>query len=104
VKLHENPKDKREETIIHQPYQCAIQLIDSNKPVQRGDIVNFIKVKPFIYKGRTFTVKPTEHVKSIQEVKVEDYVRNLQTALNQTFKPMNIQFVEEEKVTLSDFI
>ncbi|MCK4952212.1 hypothetical protein KAS14_00285 [Candidatus Bathyarchaeota archaeon] len=104
VKLHENPQDKREKTTIHQPYQCAIQLIDSKKPVRRGDTVNFVKVKPFTYRGRSFTVKPTEHVESFQDVKVEDYVRNLKTALNQTFKLINIQFMEEEKVTLSDFI
>jgi DNA polymerase I len=106
VELHENPLEKRRETSIHQPYQSAIQLIDTGKPVHKGDIVHFIKVKPFSYRDRTFTVKPTEHVRNIREVNIEDYIRNLRTALNQTFEPMGLQFFEEggKKVTLSDFL
>jgi DNA polymerase elongation subunit (family B) len=105
VEIHEEPMKEMRETVLHQPYQCAIQLIDSGKPVQKGDTVNFIKVKPFQYKGRTFTVKPTEQVRSSQEVNIEDYIRNLTTALNQTFKPMDIKFTEEkEKVALTDFM
>jgi hypothetical protein len=67
--------------------------------------MHFIKVKPFNYQGRKFTVKPTEQVKSLHEINLEDYVRNLRTALNQTFKPMNIVFTNEKttKRTLSDF-
>ena len=106
VELHEDPKVKIEEQVFHQPYQCALQLIDSGQRVRRRDIVRFVKVKPFSYRGRTFTVKPTEHVKNIQEVNIEDYMRNLRTARNQTFKPMDLQFgVEVEgRVTLSDFL
>ena len=74
--------------------------------MQRGDTVNFVKTKPFQYKGRNFTVKPTENVSNLHEVNVDDYIRNLRTALNQTFKPMNIRFMEENErsTTLSDFI
>ena len=106
VELHEDPQAKIEEQVFHQPYQCALQLIDSGQRVRRRDVVRFVKVKPFSYRGRTFTVKPTEHVKNIQEVNIEDYMRNLRTALNQTFKPMDLQFgVEVEgRVTLSDFL
>ena len=106
VELHEDPQVKIEEKVFHQPYQCALQLIDSGQRVRRRDVVRFVKVKPFSYRGRTFTVKPTEHVKNIQEVNIEDYMRNLRTALNQTFKPMDLQFgVEVEgRVTLSDFL
>lgn len=105
VEIHEDPVEKMKEKVLHQPYQCAIQLIDSGKPVHTGDTVKFAKVKPFNYQGRPFTVKPTEQVRDFHEVNVEDYVRNLRTALNQTFKPMNINFNEEEgKVTLTDFI
>jgi DNA polymerase I len=105
VELHEDPEEKIVEQVFHQPYQCALQLIDSGKRIQRGDIVRFVKVRPFIYRGRTFTVKPTEQVRNVHEVNVEDYVRNLRTALNQTFKPMDLQFGEEAegRVTLSDF-
>jgi DNA polymerase elongation subunit (family B) len=105
VELHEDPEEKIVEQVFHQPYQCALQLIDSGKRIQRGDIVRFVKVRPFIYRGRTFTVKPTEQVRNVHEVNVEDYVRNLRTALNQTFEPMDLQFGEEGegRVTLSDF-
>ena len=106
VELHEDPQKKLKGTALHQPYQCAVQLLDSGQLVQRRNIVKFVKVKPFPYKGRTFTVKPTEQLKIFGEVNVEDYVRNLRTALNQTFKPMNIRFREEaeKRASLSDFI
>jgi DNA polymerase elongation subunit (family B) len=106
VEVHEDPAEKKAEKVLHQPYQCAVQLIDSGKQVKKGVTVNFVKVKPFQYGGRNFTVKPTEHVKGFHEVNVDDYVRNLRTALNQTFKPMNIRFSEDEerRVTLADFI
>jgi len=106
VEVHEDPVEKRKEKVLHQPYQCAIQLIDSGKPVQKGATVNFVKVKSFQYRGRIFTVKPTKHVRGFHEVNVDDYVRNLKTALNQTFKPMDIKFneLEERRVTLADFI
>ena len=104
--VHEDPEEKLNEKALHQPYQCAIQLLDSGETVTKGDIMHFVKVNPFRYRGRTFTVKPTEHVKSFREVNVEDYVRNLRTALNQTFKPMDLKFTDEEttKRTLSDFL
>jgi hypothetical protein len=75
------------------------------KSVKRGDLMHFIKVKAFNYNTKRFTVKPTELVKNIHEINVEDYVRNLKTALNQTFEPMNITFsnqITNEK-TLLDF-
>jgi hypothetical protein len=44
-------------------------------------------------------------VKDFRELNLKDYVRNLRTALNQTFKPMNIRFGEDrERTTLSDFM
>jgi DNA polymerase elongation subunit (family B) len=106
IELHDDPMKKMKEKAWHQPYQCAIQLIDSGKPIYKGDIVRFIKVKPFSYRKRTFTVKPIEQVQKISEVNVEDYVRNLRTALSQTFQPMGLQFLEEweKKITLSDFL
>ena len=105
VAIHEEPKDKMKDKALHQPYQCAIQLLDSGKNVKRGDEMHFVKVKPFNYKGRRFTVKPTENVKNFHEINLEDYLRNLKTALNQTFKPMNITFSDQTKSekTLFDF-
>ena len=105
VKLHFNLAEKSmKDEALHQPYQTAVQLIDSGRKVSRGSIVSFVKVKPFIYEGKKFTVKPLDLVKSFQEINVEDYVRNLRTALNQVFKPMNLSFDERQRRTLADFI
>jgi len=104
VKLRFDPSERPAEEVFHQPYQCAVQLIDLGRKISKRESVSFVKVKPFNYRGRTFTVKPAELVRDIREINIEDYVRNLRTALNQTFKPMNISFQEEPKVTLADFI
>ena len=106
VVIHGDPKEKLKGKSLHQPYQCAIQLLNSGKRVKRGDEMHFVKVKPFNYQGRRFTVKPTEHVKKVSEINVIDYIRNLRTALDQTFKPMKITVNEFEKFkgTLSDFL
>ena len=106
VVIHDNPKEKTKDKTLHQPYQCAIQLLDSGKNVKRGDEMHFIKVQPFNYQGKKFTVKPTDQVKKITEINVLDYIRNMKTALNQTFKPMNMTFSDQIKSekTLFDFI
>lgn len=101
VKLWFDPREKVMEEALHQPYQCAVQLIDSGKEVSRRDAVSFVKVKPFMYKGKKFTVKPTDHVKSLLEINIEDYIRNLKTALGQTFGPMNIRFEAKKDTELS---
>jgi len=106
VRIHDDPKEKLKGTSLHQPYQCAIQLLDSGKSVKKWDEMRFVKVKPFNYQGRRFTVKPTEYVKKSKEINILDYIRNLRTALNQTFEPMGISINEFEKSkgTLSDFL
>ena len=104
VQLYFDPKQKvRLEEALHQPYQCAVQLIDTGVGVSKRDTVSFVKVNPFNYRGKKFTVKPTAHVKSLSEVNVNDYVRNLRTALGQTFKPMNIEFEIEKDKKISDW-
>jgi uncharacterized protein YqjF (DUF2071 family) len=67
--------------------------------------MHFVKVNPFLYQGRRFTVKPTEYVKRFGEINIMDYIRNLRTALNQIFKPMNITFSDQSKSdrTLFDY-
>lgn len=106
ITLHEDPLNKLEDSVLHQPYQCAIQLIDAGHPVQKRETVAFVKVPPFPYRNRTFTVKPTHQVNSIAEINLEDYIRNLQTALNQIFKPMKLQFthIRPPIASLSDFM
>jgi DNA polymerase I len=105
VVIHEDPKEKMKNKAVHQPYQCAIQLLDSRKNVKRKDEMHFVKIKPFNYNGKKFTVKPTELLKNLNEINVEDYMRNLKTALNQTFKPMDITFSKQmtSERTLFDF-
>jgi len=105
VKIHEDPNKKTKKNVLHQPYQVAFQLLNLGKVVKRGDLMRFIKVKHFNYNSKRFTVKPTELVKNSREVNVEDYVRNLKTALNQTFKAMGITFsnLRANERTLLDF-
>jgi len=88
VVIHDDPKEKMKAKSLHQPYQCAVQLIDSGKSVKKWDEMHFVKVKPFNYHGRRFTVKPSDQIKRRSEINVLDYIRNLRTALSQTFEPM----------------
>jgi len=105
VKLYFDPNERltTDVKVTPQPYQCAIQLLDMDKKVARGETVHFIKVKPFNYKGKTFTVKPVEHVKSVKEINVEDYIRNMTTALEQTFAPMSIKLEQKPETKISDW-
>jgi DNA polymerase elongation subunit (family B) len=105
VRIHDDPKEKLKGASLHQPYQCAIQLIDSGQKVKKWDEMRFVKVNPFNYHGRKFTVKPTDHMKRLSEINILDYTRNLRTALNQTFEPMGIIIndFEKGKRTLFDF-
>jgi len=103
VKLNSDPKERSDVKVTPQPYQCAIQLLDRREKVDRGDTVHFIKVNPFDYKGKTFTVKPTEHIKNLAEVNVEDYIRNLTTALQQAFSPMGIELQRKQEAKITDW-
>jgi DNA polymerase elongation subunit (family B) len=100
VQLFYDPNERlATKSIMPQPYQCALQLMDAGEKLSRRDTVNFVKVKPFNYKRKTFTVKPVSHVRSLTEINVEDYIRNLTTALEQMFEPMEIKLVKEVKLT-----
>ena len=77
---------------------CGMAVImDTGEKVEKGDTVHFIKVRPFNYKGSTFTVKPKTHIKDVMEINVEDYVRNMKTALEQIFAPMGIELEKPER-------
>jgi len=69
----------------------------------KGDIVNFVKVKPFYFRGKIFTVKPAKYVDNMSGINVDDYIRNLTTALAQTFAPMGIKLEKPEK-RISDWL
>ncbi len=105
VKLYFDPNEKVEDSATrHQPYQCAAQLMDAGKKLKRGEIVSFVKVKPFKYKGKNFTVKPVESVISLGEINNDDYVRNLLTALNQVFEPMGIELQTDKTPQISRWL
>lgn len=105
VKLYFDPNEKVVDMKTSpQPYQCALQLIQAGRMLKRGDIVSFIKVKPFRYGEKIFTVKPSDAVTNIGEINVNDYIRNLLTALNQTFEPMGIKLETERDAGISKWL
>lgn len=105
VRLYFDPNEKTGDMkTAHQPYQCALQLLDSGRKLNRGETISFVKVKPFMYKQKTFTVKPAEFVTGLSEINVNDYVRNLLTAMNQTFEPMGIKLEKEKETTILDWL
>ena len=105
VQLYFDPNERLAANIKvnPQPYQCATQLLDNGVKVERGDTMHFIKVRPFNYKDKTFTVKPAEYVKSMNEINIEDYIRNMTTALTQTFAPMGIKLEQKPETRISDW-
>jgi hypothetical protein len=105
VKLFFDPDEKiADMRTAAQQYQCALQLIDAGRRLNRCDTVSFVKVKPFKYKDKIFTVKPAEFVKNALEINMADYVRNLLTALNQTFQPMGIELKLEKETEISRWL
>jgi len=78
--------------------------MDAGKKLKREEIVSFVKVKPFKYKGKNFTVKPVESVISLGEINNDDYVRNLLTALNQVFEPMGIELQTDKTPQISRWL
>jgi DNA polymerase elongation subunit (family B) len=105
VQLYFDPKERQSANVelTPQPYQCAMQLLERGEKVVRGDVVNFVKVKPFYFGGKIFTVKPAKYVGTMTEINVDDYIRNLTTALAQTFAPMGIKLEKSEK-RISDWL
>ncbi len=105
VRLYFDPNERLTANVkvTPQPYQCAVQLLDKDQEVRKGDTVHFVKVNPFKYKGRIFTVKPAKYVKSVNEINVKDYIRNMTTALGQTFAPMGIELESKLETRISDW-
>jgi hypothetical protein len=86
---------------VPQPYQAAWLLLKKGSKPARGDVVSFVKVRPFRFSGRQFTVKPTSQT-SLGEVNVSDYIRNLTSSLSQTFEAMGIK-IDTTEGRLTDF-
>lgn len=105
VKLYFDPNERIDNMkTAHQPYQCALQLMDAGRKLDRGDTVAFVKVRPFRYGGKIFSVKPVELVTSLAEVNAKDYIRNLLTALNQTFEPMGLKLGVQKDEQISRWL
>jgi len=105
VKLYFDPNEKTlDMKTSPQPYQTALQLIQSGKKLRQGDTISFVKVKPFKYGNRVFTVKPSELITDLSEINANDYIRNLSTALNQTFEPMGVKLEAERKADISKWL
>jgi len=105
VKLYFDPNEKTlDMKTSPQPYQTALQLIQSGKRLRQGDTISFVKVKPFKFGNRIFTVKPSELVRNISEINAGDYIRNLLTALNQAFEPMGVKLEAERKADISKWL
>jgi DNA polymerase I len=104
VQLNHEPQERIRATgFMPQPYQCAMQQIDNGEKLGRRSIIHFLKVKPFKYKSRTFTVKPFSSVRNLSEINIVDYIRNLTSALEQTFEPMGINLDTEFNKKLTDW-
>jgi hypothetical protein len=88
--------------MLPQPYQAAWLLLKEGKKTSKGETVGFVKVHPFKFQGRQFTVKPTSQTNP-GEINVEDYVRNLISSLSQTFEPMGIN-LDTAEADLSRFL
>jgi len=80
-----------------------MQPLERGEKVARGDVVNFIKVKPFYFRAKIFTVKPAKYVKNASGISVDDYNRNMTTALTQTFAPIGMK-LEKPENRISDWL
>ena len=88
---------------LAQPYQALQQLTDRGIKVKRWDEVGFVKVKPFRYGTRTFTVKPTR-LAAKEEIDIPDYVRRLEMAFQQVLEPLQLPFPTEQAPALDAFL
>jgi DNA polymerase elongation subunit (family B) len=102
VELREEPQEKFASKRLAQPYQAAWLLMKLGKTPTQGESIGFVKVLPFRFQGRQFTVKPTSQANP-KEIDVDDYAVSLYASLSQVFEPMNIK-LKTNLASLSDFV
>ena len=51
-----------------------IELEDQGMNVAHESLISFVKVKPFMYRGKRYRVKPLIFA-NMHEVNIEDYIR-----------------------------
>ncbi|MFX1563014.1 MAG: DNA polymerase domain-containing protein, partial [Promethearchaeota archaeon] len=93
----------RERRSLAQPYQAIQQLSDRGISVKQRKEVTFVKVKPFRYAKRTFTVKPTQFATK-DEIDIPDYLRKLELAFQQVLEPLGIKFPAGSKMGLDAYV
>jgi DNA polymerase elongation subunit (family B) len=103
VKVWKADKDRDKSAAMAQPYQALQQLIDKGIKVRKRDEIGFVKVHPFRYGSRTFTVKPTQ-MATIQEIDIPDYIRKLEMAFEQVLIPLAIGFPSQQSRGLDSYL
>ncbi|MFX1581013.1 MAG: DNA polymerase domain-containing protein [Promethearchaeota archaeon] len=103
VKVWKGDKEREKGTALAQPYQALQQLSDKGIKVKKRDEVRFVKVNPFRYGARTFTVKPT-HMATKDEIDIPDYIRKLEMAFEQILVPLDIEFPKQQSRPLDAYL
>jgi DNA polymerase I len=103
VKVWKDPAKKGKDIVLPQPYQALKQLQDKGITVKRREEVGFVKVKPFRYGSRVFTVKPTS-LAAHREIDIPDYIRKLGMAFEQVLAPLDIEFPSKQSKALDSFL
>ncbi len=103
VKVWKADKERGKGTALAQPYQALKQLTDSGIKVKKRDELGFVKVIPFRYGSRTFTVKPTQ-MATKHEIDVPDYIRKLELAFEQVLVPLKIKFPSKQSRALDSYL
>lgn len=103
VKVWKAEKDLKKGSGLAQPYQAMQQLTDKGIKVKKREEIGFVKVKPFHYGHRTFSVKPT-HMATRHEIDVPDYIRKLEMAFEQVLVPLQIEFPKKLSRGLDTFL
>jgi hypothetical protein len=103
VKVWKAEKDLKRGSGLAQPYQAMQQLTDKGIKVKKREEIGFVKVKPFRYGSRTFSVKPTR-MATRHEIDVPDYIRKLEMAFEQVLVPLQIEFPKKQSRGLDSFL
>jgi DNA polymerase I len=103
VKVWKADKERGKGAALAQPYQALQQLADAGVKVKKREEVGFVKVAPFRYGTRTFTVKPTR-MATQKEIDVPDYIRKLEMAFEQVLLPMEIEFPSQQSHALDSYL
>jgi DNA polymerase elongation subunit (family B) len=103
VKVWKAEKDLKRGSGLAQPYQAMQQLTDKGIKVKKREEIGFVKVKPFRYGPRTFSVKPTR-MATRHEIDIPDYIRKLEMAFEQVLVPLQIEFPKKKSRGLDSFL